>query len=229
MAQRWNGSVWQVTPTPRVADQSFLADVAAITSTNVWAVGGTPSGPLVEHWNGTAWGQVTAPGSGQLASVKAISPTNVWAVGQDEILHDNGSGWSAVSFPGADPNVFISQVNRVPGTTHLWAVGWDSTTSTPTPVALYYNGSTWASRTPPAGGRLYGVAARSETDVWAAGSRPNGGAYVVHWNGSGWSPVTGTALNVAQVSHMTRAPNSSELWAVGSTVDTANLFAADYR
>jgi uncharacterized membrane protein len=85
------------------------------------------------------------------------------------------------------------------------------------------------SHTPPARGRLYGVAARSETDVWAAGSRPNGGAYVVHWNGVAWSAVTGTALNVAQVSHMTRAPNSPVLWAVGSAVDTGNLFAADYR
>jgi len=97
------------------------------------------------------------------------------------------------------------------------------------PVALYYNGSTWASMTPPAHGRLYGVAARSETDVWAAGARPNGGAYVVHWTGSAWSAVTATAVNVAQVSHMTRAPNSSVLWAVGSAVNSGNLFAAYYR
>jgi hypothetical protein len=229
MVQHWNGSVWKVMSTPTVASQSFLADVAAITPKNVWTVGGTPSGPLVEHWNGTAWRHVTAPGSGQLEGVKAISASSVFAVGQDEILHFNGRSWSTVSFPGADPNVVINQVNRVPGTTHLWAVGYDSTTSTPTPVALYYNGSTWSSRTPPAGGRLYGVAANSDSDVWAAGVRPNGGAYVVHWTGSAWSPVTGTALNVAQVSRMTKAPGSSELWAVGSNVNTSNLFAAYYR
>ena len=229
MVQHWNGSVWRVMSTPAVASQSFLSDVAAITPTNVWAVGGTPSGPLVEHWNGTAWTHVTTPGTGQLEGVKAISASSVFAVGQDEILHYNGSGWSAVSFPGADPNVVISQVNRVPGTTHLWAVGWDSTTSSPTPVALYYNGSTWASRTPPAGGRLFGIAANSATDVWAAGSRPNGGAYVVHWNGSTWSVATGIALDGAQVSHMTKTPGSPVLWAVGSSVNTGNLFAAYYR
>jgi hypothetical protein len=229
MAQHWNGSAWRVTTTPRVAPQSFLTDVATVARRNIWAVGGTPSGPLVEHRNGTAWRHVTTPGSGQLAGVKAISASDVWAVGQDEILHYNGTAWSSVSFPGADPNVFINQVNRVPGTTHLWAVGWDATTSTPAPVALYYNGSAWTSRTPPAGGRLYGVAARSETDVWAAGSRPNGGAYVVHWNGSTWSVATGVAVDAAQVSHMTKTPGSPVLWAVGNAVSSGNLFAAYYR
>jgi hypothetical protein len=215
--------------TPNVAPQSFLTDVAAITPTNVWAVGGTPSGPLVEHWNGTAWTHVTTPGTGQLEGVKAISASSVFAVGQDEILHYNGTSWSTVSFPGADPNVVISQVNRVPQTTHLWAVGYDSTTSTPTPVALYYNGSTWASIPPPQRGSLAGVAANSQTDVWAAGTRSNGGAYVVHWNGSAWSVVSGTALNVGQVAHMTKTPGSPVLWAVGSSVNTAGLFAAVYR
>jgi hypothetical protein len=36
-----------------------------------------------------------------------------------------------------------------------------------------------------ADGILYGVAAISPTNAWAAG-----GPYVVHWNGKGWSTVT---------------------------------------
>src|SRR5439155_589416 len=56
--QRWDGRRWRVVRIlPR---NSLLADIAAVSASNVWAVG--PSSyisrekrPLLAHWNGTSW------------------------------------------------------------------------------------------------------------------------------------------------------------------------------
>src|SRR6266702_6856400 len=68
-----------------------LAGVAAVSSKDIWAVGGhydSSSGQilsLIENWNGTSWSVVPSPnvGSGEndLYSVEATSATNVRAVG----------------------------------------------------------------------------------------------------------------------------------------------------
>ncbi len=64
-----------------------LASVAALSASNVWAVGDTPAGrSLIAHFNGHAWKQVASPkpgGSATLSSVAVISARNAWAVGQD--------------------------------------------------------------------------------------------------------------------------------------------------
>jgi hypothetical protein len=43
-----------VVPSPNV-HLAFLADAAAISRTDVWAVGPSSSGPLAVHWNGSGW------------------------------------------------------------------------------------------------------------------------------------------------------------------------------
>jgi len=61
-------------------------------------------------------------------------------------------------------------------------------------------------------GRLYGVAAVSDRDVWAAGLS-GGSALIVHWNGSTWSqaqPASGYFNGLA-------ASPARDVWAVGGT------------
>ena len=64
-----------------------LADVAATSASNAWAVGSSgsvaSSKPLIVRWNGTAWKQVPSPAlaDGALNGVAATSATNAWAVG----------------------------------------------------------------------------------------------------------------------------------------------------
>jgi hypothetical protein len=58
--------------------------VTAVSSNNVWAVGGAGGNALVEHWDGTSWSIVSnlvIAGSGGLSSVSADSANDVWAVG----------------------------------------------------------------------------------------------------------------------------------------------------
>lgn len=87
----WDGTRWNIVTAPQVDDWlNILADVAAISASDVWAVGftGTPSGyeaPEALHWDGSNWSVVPVPGGTQstlLLGVAAVSSTDVWAVGE---------------------------------------------------------------------------------------------------------------------------------------------------
>src|SRR5215469_16498887 len=67
-----------------------LKAVAALSPSNVWAVGMVrPSAslnwrPVVEHWDGTSWSQVGSPDPSaqhfyNLAGIAAISASDIWA------------------------------------------------------------------------------------------------------------------------------------------------------
>jgi hypothetical protein len=53
LTEHWNGRRWQVVPSPDVGTTSSLADVAAVASSDIWAVGTTGTGALqsalIEH------------------------------------------------------------------------------------------------------------------------------------------------------------------------------------
>ena len=94
LIEHWNGTSWKQVTSPNAGGSSHdnvLNGVAATSSTNAWAVGyfynGAADQTLIEHWNGTAWKQVTSPNPGGssdgnfLDAVAATSSTNAWAVG----------------------------------------------------------------------------------------------------------------------------------------------------
>ncbi len=235
LTERWDGTAWNIIATPSAAAGGTLNAVSAVSATNIWAVGATATGgPLVMHWNGTSWRLVTAPGVTPLSSVKSVTASNIWAVGGNVVEHYNGSSWTRVRVPLAS-TITLSQINRVPGTTHMWAVGWNTdTTGNETPVAIYYNGSAWSRNRPPiAVGRLSGVAANSDGDVWVSGAdfsaQPDSLNVTAHWNGSKWTVATPAGLANGLVENMTRAPNSNQLFAVGSLIGGDGPFAAYYH
>jgi hypothetical protein len=56
LALHWNGRTWKQVMTPQPGQTNWLRGVAVIPrSGTAWAVGGTGSGTLMLHWNGTAW------------------------------------------------------------------------------------------------------------------------------------------------------------------------------
>ena len=63
--------------------------IVALGDADAWAVGYHgpqfgPVQPLAEHWNGSAWSQVSVdpvPGQSRFSGVTMISNTDVWAVG----------------------------------------------------------------------------------------------------------------------------------------------------
>src|SRR5207248_2376891 len=67
LIEHWNGSRWKIIASPNPDPvQNDLLGVAAVSASDVWAVGfsGQEKRVLVEHWNGTAWSVVATPGAG---------------------------------------------------------------------------------------------------------------------------------------------------------------------
>src|SRR5262249_33801318 len=133
---------------------SYLHGIAAVSSTDVWAVGarlsGNPSATLIEHWDGAQWSVVSSPSAGALFAVSVLSESSIWAVGvnaADQTLteHWNGRQWSIM--PSPNPGKFGNSLNAVTAIspTDVWAVGVaDPTRFGYQSLALHWNGTQWS-------------------------------------------------------------------------------------
>lgn len=246
LVEHWNGKAWSIVPSPDSGTQgSQLLGIAALSDSNVWAVGNFSTSntslgnrTLIEHFNGASWSVIPSPNPSQegdnLTAVTAIASNNVWAVGyfennlESDILplveHFNGSVWSVVTAgvptTGA---IFVNGITAI-SSTDIWAVGESG--NGPTNFEMHWNGTKWSvatSATFPSNGQesLGDVAGASGKDVWAVGSySPSFGAelqtLVVHWNGSTWSKVT--TPNVDKFFNLlfgVAVVRSNDVWAVG--------------
>ena len=94
LIEQWNGSSWSVVTSPVRGTSDFLNGIAAISASNIWAVGSyrtslDPYGPyftFIEHWNGSAWSVVKSPSpglgnTGLAAATHVHATSSVWAVG----------------------------------------------------------------------------------------------------------------------------------------------------
>ncbi len=175
LVEHWNGTAWSVVPSPQLSQTgSVLTSVAAVSPTDIWAVGDSVDAPttsvqtLVEHYDGRTWKVVASPNplpkafldQNVLVSVHAASASNVWAVGYQQdfglqrtltlIEHWNGSAWSVVSSP--NDSVAAGSTNRFKAVTgfsgsNLYAVGLVATANTSGQqrnFAARFDGSTWS-------------------------------------------------------------------------------------
>ncbi len=244
----WNGSAWQVVPSPNVNIPGFyntLNGVVAISSNDVWAVGGGPSnvsGPygrsLLMHWNGSAWQFFPEPAEVALWStvsrtgVAARASNDVWAVGTFAAWHWDGSTWSVPSgFSGQN----LLGVGSNGGA--LWSAGTNPGYQTSeggyvpaSPNAQFYDGTTWRTTIPVDPGNGAGFNSTkviSAANVWAVGYA---GKYVLteKWNGSQWINVPAANGNPNPSANVSFANvllgvngTSTGLWAVGYYYDAA--------
>lgn len=80
--EHWNGHHWSPTAVPTMST-SFVDDVLALSSSDVWAVGRFPdSRHDVLHWDGRAWQPARSAGRGGMVALSGDSPADVWAVGE---------------------------------------------------------------------------------------------------------------------------------------------------
>src|SRR2546422_6872648 len=96
---------WRFAVLPPVGGFATLRSVAAISPTDVWAVGDAP-GALAMHFDGTSWSVVlNSFGAPALFGVAAASSDDVWVVGGGPLaLHWDGTTWSKVPTPSPGPN-----------------------------------------------------------------------------------------------------------------------------
>jgi hypothetical protein len=85
VVEHWDGTSWSVvsSPNPNPQGNNSLVAVAAVSASDVWAVGHQLQGPFTEHWNGMSWKILATPGGVSfLAGMAASTGGNVLAVGQ---------------------------------------------------------------------------------------------------------------------------------------------------
>jgi hypothetical protein len=205
------------------------------------ALGGSASarslitGPLVEHFDGTSWTQVTVPPIQYgLDAVVAPSATDVWAFGVSRVaLHWDGTSWQRVMMPTPRHSAAPGFWGAAAVSFHdVWAVGDVSPARAPEHGIIdHWNGSRWqlVPFTIPRS-ELYGIAALSANDVWAVGDASvltSSGyerlALTLHWNGRNWKQVASpnpapSAMDVTHVGNLLYAVSGSssrDVWAVG--------------
>jgi hypothetical protein len=136
----WDGTAWNLVTMPQVTGAVFTsADV--ISPANVWAVGNSPSGPLIAHWDGTAWTITPSPAPGTLTGITARSASDVWAVGyttgpQTLTLHWDGTAWTTVSSPNVGTASQLTSVSASPGGAIVWAAGYSGVSGSFNPLTL---------------------------------------------------------------------------------------------
>ena len=151
--------------------------MAAVSASNVWAVGSQPvtsgigrSG-LAMHYNGTSWTASPLPaprvpvnGEWELSAVSAGSAGDVWATGfvsnADGLVehaiveHFNGTRWSLTRAPDLGPSYPINTFNTVLALSpsNVWAIGQSATgnqTKPVVPLVEHFNGTRWTVQAAP--------------------------------------------------------------------------------
>jgi hypothetical protein len=209
----WDGTTWTNVPHPEPGSGSQLYDIAAASSTDVWAVGTTSdaegNGPhgLIEHWDGTTWSVIPAvdPGSTfwHFEGVATAGPDDVWAVGNTAtgdsggtlIEHWDGNAWAIVASPAPQPRPL--------------------------------SGEPYSS--------LDAVTTVSAEDAWAVGEVANvapagaSNTLVEHWDGNVWSVISSPDVIANDSGEpfdhlLSVAANSpSDVWAVGIRGEGAGI------
>src|SRR5262245_44362170 len=229
------GSGWAVVPSPNTGSpHNYFYGVAAITSNDVWAVGGygnltTQAHQLIQHWDGQNWTIASTPTLpttyNELLAISALSTNDVWAVGSSggETLteHWDGRSWQIV--PNSNPGTF----NRFFGVAavsnnNVWAVGVTSDGGLSQTLVEHWNGTGWSvipsPNIPDQHNQLNAVTAvpGAPNELWAVGEA-GPSSLILHWNGTQWSIVPSPTVGIVPKLKSVVAISANDVWAVGWT------------
>ena len=204
---------WGMDPTCPVLCQTPYWASAALSETDIWAVGEMG---LIVHWQGSAWEVVPGPTRQTLRTIDMLSPTDGWAGGDQVLLHWDGSAWRVA----AQPTGTVQKVKMLSASVGLAATSdgllrWDGqqwTSSDICPVIPYtLDALAWDNIWITDRQRLYHwdgqscaqvdtvyvldqintISARSGSDVWAGGffysTSQSYYPAAIHWDGSSWT------------------------------------------
>jgi hypothetical protein len=153
LLEHWNGSGWVRLANGR--PNWYLDDISASSPTNIWAVGGTENGTLIERWQGHGWNQVKSPSppDSSLGPVAVHSANDAWAVGEaglNRIIsfaeHWNGHEWSQIAIPAYGPPSAFKGITGVAigGPSSVWAVGTYDKSEHVHMIIFHWNGTSWS-------------------------------------------------------------------------------------
>jgi hypothetical protein len=144
----YNGTRWARVSATALKNAQFN-DIAAISRTNVWAVGepaGTVSPALVVHWNGQQWQKVAVPWKVQPSRVISDGQGGLWIAATSGttttvtwVLHRSKSGqWTRVHI-ATGPGRGLFGLALDPGTHAVWGAG-EAATKTASDGAVFASG-----------------------------------------------------------------------------------------
>ena len=225
LTEHWDGAAWRLVPSPNPAGDSLpngLTALAAVSSTDVWAVGATgfPQKSLILRWNGSVWTAVPNACKVPLQGVTAIRGLTVdlWAVGSATTCRYGAVGWSVVPSP-QPPSGEAYQLQDVSGTSpsDVWAVGFrviqQGEHVSFAPLIEHWDGRQWSLNINIPGQSLHGVKAIAPNDAWAVGT-DGARQIILHWDGSSWGQVPTPSPGGGRLVDV-EASGPADLWAAG--------------
>jgi hypothetical protein len=181
LAERWNGSSWEVQTTPTSGNSDALGSVSCVSASECTAVGFVVSGnpakktPVVENWNGKTWTVVssaklpTEDEQSWFESVSCPAAKSCTAVGsyissklgeQSLAEHWNGSTWSVQTTPELADDDFEIHLDGVScsATSACTAVGNYEKSRVREVLVERWNGTSWqVQKTPNPTGKSEGA------------------------------------------------------------------------
>jgi hypothetical protein len=196
LIEHWNGSTWNILPSPNRDTNNTLVGVTAISQNNIWAVGSYFSSlghtqTLIEHWNGVKWSIINNPTvnniDATLSDIHAVAANDIWAVGYTGpnvaftehsalIEHWDGHKWSIMAHSASQLNASLTALSAT-SANNIWAVGQyqpSGSNTTSQTLVEHWNGTQWT--TVPAAevagynDSLADISALSANDIWAVGT-----------------------------------------------------------
>lgn len=225
----WDGKRLSIVDSPAPLG-AYINSIAAISPTDVWAVGIAPdrdiTRPLAMHWDGKIWERVpipdtlsdpavqteknSSPQSGAFNSVAATSKDDVWAVGYYKadryepdkplIMHWDGKCWQSLSI------LTVEGAERIQGlTTSMTQEYLRTVVATSSKDAL-----------------IFGIALPPDSSY-----RPNNQPFTLKWDGAKWrvleektaSNTLGSWVTKLSASWASYVPHSGDIWIIGQNVD----------
>lgn len=149
-AEHFNGSTWTKTELPVISAQPNLdmTSISGSSPSDIWAAGTAfneglhrNNSPILEHFNGTAWTNVTIPGgpmTGGLTDVLAITPTDAYfATTLATVQHWNGTTWTMLNTTTQTGAAVTGSALAASSPTDVWLGGLTTLDN--------FNGTTWTS------------------------------------------------------------------------------------
>lgn len=146
-AEQFNGSTWTTTKLPITTTLPDLSmtSISGSSPSDIWAAGTASTegverrkvAPVLEHFNGTSWTNVTVPVNGGVSDVAAISPTDAFALDGGSLIQWNGSTWSVVTATTQTGAAVSGTALAAWSPTDVWLGGATTLDN--------FNGTTWTS------------------------------------------------------------------------------------
>ena len=190
-----------------------LLSVWGTSGDDVWMVGADDgSGPLLVHYDGTAWARVDTGTSGDLWWVWGDGAGTLFLSGANgRVVEHDIDGGTFTEHQAADPNLTLFGLWGT-SATDIWTVGGDVSNNRNGSM-VHYDGTDWTEVAQPEGDvnrSAFKVWGRATDDVYVVGT----GSLITHWDGTAFTEVSPSPV-YASTTLTTVAGDDAQVIAVG--------------